>query len=65
MSKKKQTSKSARKKTEKSNSEERSFVIRKAAPDDPIFTRGFIIGGRYPRRRLRGSGDERRSRRSL
>ena len=51
MSKKKQTSKSARKKTEKSNPEERSFVIRKAAPDDPIFTRGFIIGGRYPRRR--------------
>ncbi len=26
------------------------FRARKASPDDPIYTRGFVIGGRYPRR---------------
>jgi hypothetical protein len=27
------------------------FNITEAAPDDPIYTRGFVIGGRYPGRR--------------
>jgi hypothetical protein len=26
------------------------FLVRKASPDDPIYTRGFMIGGRYPKR---------------
>ena len=32
-------------------------LLKEALPDDPIFTRGFVIGGRYPSRRPRGSGD--------
>ena len=28
----------------------RRYSIKEAPPDDPIFTRGFVIGGRYPRR---------------
>ena len=57
MSKKKQTS---RKKTEELIPKERKSLVRDALPDDPIFTRGFIIGGRYPSRRPRGSGDEKK-----
>ena len=34
--------------------------LKPASPDDPIYTRGFVIGGRYSRRsrRTRGEGSE-------
>ena len=37
-------------KTGKVTPKERESLIRKALPDDPIFSRGFVLGGRYPRR---------------
>lgn len=39
------TKKNHDKKTQK----RRRFTIRKAAPDDPIYTRGWVVGGVYPR----------------
>ena len=45
---------------EKENARRGDSLLKEALPDDPIFTRGFIIGGRYGSRRPRGSGDEKK-----
>ena len=34
----------------RSTPKDERFRAREAPPDDPIYTRGFVIGGRYPRR---------------
>ncbi len=34
----------------RSTPKDERFRARKASPDDPIYTRGFVIGGRYSRR---------------
>jgi hypothetical protein len=38
------------------------FSIRELSPDDPIFTRGFVIGGHYPGRSSRSAGSSSTSR---
>ncbi len=49
MSKKKQPKPSTgTSKTGKPTPEEVASLLPPASPDDPIFTRGFVIGGRFP-----------------
>ena len=49
----------------RSTPKDERFRARKASPDDPIYTRGFVIGGRYSRRSSKdtpsGSGERRAS----
>ena len=46
--------------TGKPTRKERESLIRKLSPDDPIFTRGFVIGGRFSKRTPRSSDDEKK-----
>lgn len=38
-----------KKANDKKTQKRRRFSIREAAPDDPIYTRGWVVGGVYPR----------------
>ncbi len=43
---------------EKENARRGDSSIKQALPDDPIYTRGFVIGGRFSKRTPRSSDDE-------
>ncbi len=61
MSKKKQSKPStATSKTGRPTPEEVASLLPQASPDDPIYTRGFVIGGRFSKRTPPSSDDEKK-----